>query len=158
MWEKIRKIMQQFCDVLEFAVALVVGLALAFTVVSYIPGIFQLLSPSTDTTHFLIFLEEIFNLVVGIEFMKMLCKPSAGNVIEVLVFLVARHMIIGTNSALDMLFSILSIAILYLIRMFLRIGRDGQAGLDEWPKQKNETRVQKMTGQQDEDGKKREIE
>lgn len=136
MWEKTRRIMQNFCDVLEFAVAIVVGLALFFSVISYIPGIFKLLTPSTDTTEFLVFLEEVFNLVVGIEFMKMLCKPTADNVIEVLVFLVARHMIIGTNGALDIFLSVLSIAVLYLIRQLLRSIMEGRIGSDYPKKEK----------------------
>ena len=59
-------------------------------------------------------------VMVGIEFIKMLCKPSAENVIEVLVFLIARHMIIGSNSALDILLSVVSVALLYGVRLVLR--------------------------------------
>ncbi len=119
MRKKVRGIMKRICDVMEVAVAVLVGLALILSFISYFPSFLNLLAPSEETTQFLIFLENIFNLVVGIEFMKMLCKPSSDNVIEVLVFLVARHMIIGTNSALDIFLSVLSIAVLYLIRHVL---------------------------------------
>lgn len=64
---KILKTIQKVCDILE------------------------LLLKSGNTAEFLIFLEDMFSLVVGIEFIKMLCRPSADNVIEVLIFLTARH-------------------------------------------------------------------
>ena len=41
------------------------------------------------------FLERSLDIVIGIEFIKMLCRPSADNVIEVLIFLTARHMIVA---------------------------------------------------------------
>lgn len=68
---KILKTIQKVCDILE------------------------LLLKSGNTAEFLIFLEDMFSLVVGIEFIKMLCQPSADNVIEVLIFLTARHMIVA---------------------------------------------------------------
>ncbi len=124
MWERTKRTMQKICDALEFCVAIVVGISLILTVISYIPQMGELIKPSTDTTEFLIFLDEMFNLVIGIEFMKILCKPSTENVIDVLIFLVARHMIIGNNSATDLFLSVISIAILCVIRqVFSLIGR-----------------------------------
>ena len=49
----------------------------------------------------------------------MLCKPNAENSFEVLIFLVSRHMIIGNTSALDMFLSVVSIAILCVLRRLL---------------------------------------
>lgn len=69
----------------------------------------ELLLKSGNTAEFLIFLEDMFSLVVGIEFIKMLCRPSADNVIEVLIFLTARHMIVGGSSSLDIFLSVLSV-------------------------------------------------
>ena len=65
------------------------------------------------------------------EFIKMLCRPSADNVIEVLIFLTARHMIVGGSSSLDIFLSVLSVALLYGVRYGLRLmkrrtGKDGE--------------------------------
>lgn len=120
MREKARNFIQKGCDVLELLVAVAVGVGLIVSLILYIPEGVALLTKSGDTSTFLLFLEDMFSVVVGIEFIKMLCKPSAENVIEVLVFLIARHMIIGSNSALDILLSVVSVALLYGVRLVLR--------------------------------------
>ena len=120
MQEKTRKAIQKACDIIELCIALAVGLGLLVSVILYIPLGVKLLTSSSDTAPFLLFLEDMFNFIVGVEFIKMLCKPSAENVIEVLVFLVARHMILGTNSAVDILLSVLAVALLYGTRLLLR--------------------------------------
>ena len=121
MRDKIFRIINKICDILELLVAVTVVLGLVYSFLIYLPFGLEVLMRSGDTTEFLVFLEDMFNLVVGIEFIKMLCKPSADNVIEVLVFLIARHMIIGTNSAVDIALSVLSVAVLYGVRYGLRL-------------------------------------
>ena len=120
MREKARILIQKGCDVLELVLAVAVGIGLVVSLFRYIPEGIKLLTGTGGTAGFLQFLEEIFGIVVGIEFIKMLCKPSAENVIEVLVFLIARHMIIGSNSALDILLSVVAVILLYLLRLMLR--------------------------------------
>ncbi len=120
MQEKIRRIFQKACDIFELCIALAVGLGLLISVILYIPLGVELLFSSPDPAPFLVFLEDMFSFIVGVEFIKMLCKPSADNVIEVLVFLVARHMILGTDSAVDILLSVLAVALLYAIRLMVR--------------------------------------
>lgn len=112
---KILKTIQKVCDILE------------------------LLLKSGNTAEFLIFLEDMFSLVVGIEFIKMLCRPSADNVIEVLIFLTARHMIVGGSSSLDIFLSVLSVALLYGVRYGLRLmkRRAGKGGEETPPEKLN---------------------
>ena len=120
MEKKVRGVIQKGCDVLELLVAVAVGAGLIVSLTLYIPDGVALLTKSGSTSTFLQFLEDMFSVVVGIEFIKMLCKPSAENVIEVLVFLVARHMIIGSSTALDILLSVVSVVLLYAVRLVLR--------------------------------------
>ena len=120
MQEKIRKAFKKACDIIELCIALAVGLGLLISVILYIPMGVELLFSSPDPAPFLVFLEDMFSFIVGVEFIKMLCKPSAENVIEVLVFLVARHMILGNNSAVDILLSVLAVALLYGTRLLVR--------------------------------------
>ena len=120
MQEKIRKAFQKACDIIELCIALAVGLGLLISVILYIPMGVELLFSSPDPAPFLVFLEDMFSFIVGVEFIKMLCKPRAENVIEVLVFLVARHMILGNNSAVDILLSVLAVALLYGTRLLVR--------------------------------------
>lgn len=119
MREKIQKITNTLCEVLEFLIAGIVIVSLIISAFSYLPVIKDLFLRTGNSEEFLIFLEQIFNYVVGIEFIKLLCKPNTENTFEVLIFLVSRHMIIGNTSAFDMFLSVSSIAILCVIRRLL---------------------------------------
>ena len=117
MWKKLSKQLMRLCDICETIIALLVGIGIAATLITYLlPGLLTLFGTSTGTDHFLVYLEDIFNLVVGLEFMKMLFHISSDNIIEVLVILIARHMIIEAHGAMDIFLSTLSIALLLLLR------------------------------------------
>ena len=136
---KILKTIQKVCDILELIVAVLVAAGLICSLILYLPVGLELLLKSGNTAEFLIFLEDMFSLVVGIEFIKMLCRPSADNVIEVLIFLTARHMIVGGSSSLDIFLSVLSVALLYGVRYGLRLmkRRTGKGGEETPPEKSN---------------------
>lgn len=83
-------------------------------------GSLRILALSPDGLDgFLSFLEHLFTVVIGIEFLKMLCHYNMDSVIEVLLFALARQMIINHGTALDQLLTVLSISILFFIRKYL---------------------------------------
>lgn len=65
-----------------------------------------------------IFLERSLDIVIGIEFIKMLAKHSPGSSLEVLLYAIARHMVVGHESALDNLISVGAIALIFVVRKF----------------------------------------
>ena len=67
---------------------------------------------------FMEFLELVLNLVVGVEFLKMLLRPSTDTILEVLMFVIARHMVVKTTTSFEDLLSVLSVAVLLLIRKY----------------------------------------
>ena len=87
-------------------------------VLEFIVAVLTLL---TDTSDFKDYLEQIFLLVIGIEFLVMLCRPNSENVIEILIFLVARHMIVGDTTPYEDFVSVVSVVILCIVRRYLRI-------------------------------------
>ncbi|MDO5411579.1 MAG: phosphate-starvation-inducible PsiE family protein [Lachnospiraceae bacterium] len=72
-----------------------------------------------DTSQFSSFLASALSLVVGVEFVKMLCKHTPETVIEVLLFATARQMVVEHMSPPMTLIGIIAIAILFAIRKFL---------------------------------------
>ena len=66
-------------------------------------------------------LSSTMNIVIGIEFIKMLVKPTPGNVIEVLLFATSRMIIMSHNSVYEMAIGIVCIGILFAIKKFLFI-------------------------------------
>lgn len=66
------------------------------------------------------FLGFALQLIIGVEFVKMLSKHTPGSAIEVLLFAIARKLIVGHSSTmLDLLIGIIAIAILFAIKKFL---------------------------------------
>lgn len=65
-----------------------------------------------------------FSLVIGIEMIRMMCEHSAENIFEVLAFAIARQIVIDHTYAIDNLYGIAAIAILFLIRKYLFYGRN----------------------------------
>ena len=121
MWKKITAKLQRWLELCEIVIALLVGLGVVATLITYLlPGLLNLFRPSTGTEHFLEYLGAIFNLVVGLEFMKLLFDINSENVIEVLVILISRHMIMEAHEAMDIFLSTLSIVLLLLLKAGLR--------------------------------------
>ena len=56
--------------------------------------------------------------IIGIEFIKMLAKHSPGSSLEVLLYAIARHMVIGHESAFENLLSVAAIALIFVVRKF----------------------------------------
>lgn len=100
---------------LELLVALVVIIAIMIT----FSGVPNNLKELFTNRGFNDFLKDMFNIIIGIELLKMLCQHSLDSVVEVLLFAVARMMIIGHVKIWEMLIGIVAIAILFLIRKFL---------------------------------------
>ena len=65
-----------------------------------------------------IFLKRSLGGVIGIEFIKMLAKHSPGSSLEVLLYAIARHMIVGHEDAVQNLVSVGAIALIFIIRKY----------------------------------------
>lgn len=119
MGEKARKILDRVCDAIELVLAAIVVLFMLFKLGYYIVNLVNPATPVPNTESFMEFLHNIFNIVVGIEFTKMLLKPSVDNVIEVLVFLVTRHMILDHAGPGSVIVSVFCILLLYSFHFFV---------------------------------------
>ncbi len=117
--EKIKKGVHKICECLELCAA---GLVLIGILLSAI-GLFSekglFVNLMQDTSLFIHYLEQVLLLVIGIEFLQMLCRPNADNVMEILIFLVARHMIVGTTTPLEDFVSVISVSLLCVLRRYL---------------------------------------
>ncbi|SDM42696.1 hypothetical protein [Lachnospira pectinoschiza] len=69
------------------------------------------------------YLEDIlnaaFNVVLVIEFVRMLVKHSMSTIIEVLIFAIARGLVAGHEEPLFILIRVSAIAVLFFIRKYL---------------------------------------
>lgn len=72
-----------------------------------------------DIEFFSTFLSAALSLVVGVEFVKMLCQHSTQTVVEVLMFATARQMVVEHLDTTQTLIGVLAIALLFAVRKYL---------------------------------------
>ena len=72
-------------------------------------------------------LDSVLTIVVAAEFISLLCSPSAENVTEVLIFLIARHMTVKEMTAVEGFLMVISIAVLFLLRKYLDLSEDKES-------------------------------
>lgn len=96
-------------------VAIIIGM---LDLVKYLGLIYQT-NPIDTYDVFQKFLGHILLLVVGVELVAMLVMHTPGSVIEVLLYAIARNMLIGSKGTFDFILGIASIAGIFAIRKFL---------------------------------------
>ena len=107
---------------LEIVMAVVILTAIVIRAVLLIAGLIQELR--TDSMSFSIdaFLSKVLLIIMGIEFVKMLMLHTYGAVIDVLLFAMARQMIVTHNGPEGTLLSVLSVAVIFAVKKFLYTG------------------------------------
>ena len=84
------------------------------------------------------FLGNAFQIVIGIEFIKMLCKHTPATVVEVLMFAMARQMVVEHTTPFENLLCVAGITVLFLIRRFLLTEHDKENHYQEQISEQNE--------------------
>lgn len=90
--------------------------------INIIKDIIHIISDSiygTKTITVTLFLQDAFELIIGIEFIKMVAKHTPSSAVEVILYAVARQLINTHGSSIDSLLGVVSIAILFAIRKYL---------------------------------------
>ena len=103
--------------ILEVVLSAIVLIALLMSVIPLLKLMPGLLTDA-DSMEVHTFLKRALDIVIGIEFIKMLAKHSPGSVLEVLLYAIARHMIVGHEDAVQNLVSVGAIALIFIIRKF----------------------------------------
>ena len=87
-----------------------------------IPMIYNFVSiPLLDITpeQFTQFLGNALTLLIGVEFVKMLAKHTAENLLEVLMFAIARQMVVEHLNMTETLIGGVAIAVIFTVRKYL---------------------------------------
>ena len=117
---------------MELMIGLLIVAALLISALGLLYGLNDLYAERLSDYAFREFLAGAFNVVIGVEFLKMLCRHTLSSVIEVLLFAIARGMVAEHTTPLENLLSIAAIAILFIVRKYLFIpGLDDNRGQDE---------------------------
>ena len=115
----LREQVLKIADILEIIIGILLAISIGILVIYLIVDIKSVVLGHADLEVFNNYLANAFNLVIGIEFIKMLCKHTPQTVIEVLLFAIARQLIVEHTSTLENLIGIISIGILFATRKYL---------------------------------------
>lgn len=112
---------EHIMDIAEMVLSVIVMAGFVMNLVPMIREMPDLLSVSNGGSAYRSLLEYAFNLVVGMEFVKMLIKHTPNSALEVLLFAIARHMVLEGSGALDNLLSVCAIGAIFIIIKYVQI-------------------------------------
>lgn len=98
------------------------AIMLIVIIVLIVPMLYDFLKiPLLDITpgQFTNFLGNALTLLIGVEFVKMLAKHTAENLLEVLMFATARQMVVEHLNMLETLVGVIAIGIIFAVRKYL---------------------------------------
>ena len=118
IWDKIHDFILKMPSFLEKVVAAILLIGVAYSCIQLGIHVVSLTDLAFDE-----YIEDIlitaFNAVIVIEFIRMLIKHSMNTIVEVLIFAIARGLVVGHESPIETLIRITCIAILLVCRKFL---------------------------------------
>lgn len=121
MKNKVTLWIKKVTHVVELLLCIIIG----FGILACIPGLFRYLwsiftaNPAMSFTHFQEFLNNILILVVGVEFIIMLITHGNENILGLVLFVIARKMLIYSHSMIDLIMGTLSIAMVFAVMKYL---------------------------------------
>ncbi|MDO5397398.1 MAG: phosphate-starvation-inducible PsiE family protein [bacterium] len=128
MRKKIQEKMFEFSYILELLISCIIGIAVVILGVRLFFEMLKVTTASGGEDVLVDILDRAMTLAIGVEFIKMLCKHTPATVIEVLLFAIARQLVVMHTSPLENLITIVSIAVLFTVRKFLLRAEDKTSG------------------------------
>lgn len=104
---------------IELFISAIIMIAVIGGTIYLVKDVVQLMMNYPTSRDIYKFVGVAFNLVICIEFVKMLCKHTPDTLVEVMMFAIARQMIVEHTSPQQNLIVVLAIAILFAIKKFL---------------------------------------
>lgn len=115
----IRHLMAHLASAVEILISFVVLVAICIAGYHTVNDLWGIALAEAPSEAFSKFLTDAFTLIIGVEFIKMVAKHSPGSVLEVLLFAIARQMVVQHSTPLDNLLSIVAILLIFVIRRYL---------------------------------------
>ena len=122
----VKKYIHKIGEILELFVAALVLIGIVLSICSLLKDFAGFQNILNDISALRKYLDDIIIIVIGIEFLQMLCRPNSDNIMETLIFLVARHMIVSDTTPYEDFVSVISIILLCVLRRYLHTTREKQ--------------------------------
>lgn len=105
-----------YVEVVISALILISLIVCTVKIVLQFPAI---LSTTGGTDGFTEIIGYFFTLIIGVEIIHMLSKHTPGAALEVVLFCIARYIIVSEGNGLDKILSVAAIGIIFAVRKFL---------------------------------------
>ena len=98
---------------------LIAGITIVVLVIGLAVNVWKVAADPTAFSNTTEFLHAVLNIVVGLEFVRMLIDMTPANTLEVLIMATARQIIMNHESSMALLIGVVCIGVLFAIRRFL---------------------------------------
>ncbi len=122
--KKVNKVLMNVIHILERIIAVILMIVVAVAAVYLTIDIITGLREGFDEKLIKTVLEDSFNIIIVLEFIRVLVKHSMGMVVEVLIFALARRLIVTEQAAIEVALTVVVIAVLLACRKFLFVPDD----------------------------------
>ncbi len=111
----IRSKISKISNYVEIYISIIIIIGILISSLDLFAEIFDVLKDLGNTSvheKFSVFLGDALKLVIGIEFIKMLIEHTPESVVKVLLFAIARKIIIEASTSVDIIVGVIAITIL----------------------------------------------
>jgi len=108
-----------YAEIFLIIIVLIGIFLFTFNILKDIYFIFNDILYGTKTITVTKFLTDAFELIIGIEFIKMVAKHTPSSAVEVILYAVARQLINSHGTSIDALVGVIAIGLLFAIRKYL---------------------------------------
>lgn len=119
----IQKTLYEISFFLEFILAIMVIALVIMEIISTGGAMIYFFSRLSLDVDYSILLKRALDIIIGVEFIKMLCRHNMDSVIEVLMFAMARHLIVLETTMMDGLICIVAVSLLFVVRKYLFVSK-----------------------------------
>ncbi|MDD2980216.1 MAG: transporter [Hespellia sp.] len=125
MQKYVNAFLTKLTTILEFVIAIILSVGI---IIMTVGEIFSFRQFSLDATLSMATYDTLvttcFTLIIGVELIRMLYQHTPHTVFEVLLFAIARQIVIDHSSPLNSLIGVIAIAVLFATRKFLFVAFD----------------------------------
>ncbi|MDR1539658.1 MAG: hypothetical protein LBU32_16995 [Clostridiales bacterium] len=115
----IRKLFYKYIRWLELIIAIFLSFALIVAGLMVGSDFLLKVKDGVTSADYEALLEHVFSLIIGTEFIRMILKPTSGNALEVVLFTIARFLVLDHASMINCLIGVASLGSLFAIRKYL---------------------------------------
>lgn len=128
---QLQKKLYKISHILEISVGLLATIPIALAIISMVTKLPQL--NSFQDGMLLEFVQQTIEIIIGIEFVKLIFVHTMDSTIEVIIMAIMRQIIVEHPSSLDTLAFVVAICLLFLVRKFLFVRELDKVKFDDPP-------------------------